>query len=77
MRQLDVRQRALVGRAHIGVDHLFAGRLIDRQRGGDLQMTNHQRGAGPLAQQFHKLAVQNIDLISQFFQRHSILVLRQ
>ena len=39
-------------------------------------MTDHQRGARPLAQQFHKLAVQGIDLISQFFQRHSILVLR-
>jgi hypothetical protein len=34
MRQLDVRQRALVGRAHVGVDHLFARRLVDRQRCG-------------------------------------------
>ena len=40
-------------------------------------MTDHQCGAGPLAQQFHKLAVQNIDLVAQFFQRHSILVMRR
>jgi hypothetical protein len=39
-------------------------------------MADHQRGAGPLAQQFDKLAVQDIDSFSQFFERHSILVLR-
>ena len=74
MRQLDVGQRALVGRAHVGVDDLFAGRLVHRQRSGGLQMADHLRGAGPLAEQLHKLAVQSIDLNSQFFQRHSILV---
>jgi hypothetical protein len=40
-------------------------------------VTYHLRRAGSLAQQFHKLAVQNINLVSQFFQRHFILVLRQ
>ena len=63
MRQLDVRQRPLVGRAHVGVDHLFARRLVHRQRSGSLQVTDHLRGAGPLAQQLHKLAVQNINLV--------------
>ena len=76
MRQFDVRQRTFVGRAHIGVDHLFARRLVDRQRRGSLQVADHLRGAGSLAQQFHKLAVQNINLFSQFFQRHFILVLK-
>ena len=76
MRQLDVRQRPLVGRAHVGVDHLFARRLVDRQRSGGLQMADHLRGAGPLAEQLNELAVQFIDSISQFFQRHFILVLR-
>ena len=74
MRKLDVRQGPLVGLAHIGVDHLLARRLVDGQRSGGLEVANHQRGAGPLAQQFHKLAVQYIDSIPQFFERHSILV---
>ena len=77
MRQFDVWQGAFVGRAHIGVDHLFTLRLVNRQRRGSLQVADHLRGAGSLAQQFHKLAVQNINLVSQFFQRHFILVLRQ
>jgi len=34
------------------------------------------RSAGPLAQQLDELAVQSINLVSQFFQRHSILVLK-
>ena len=74
MRQLDVRQRALVGRAHIGVDDLFALRLIHRKRSGGLQVADHLRGACPLAQQLDKLAVQHIDSDSQFFERHCILV---
>ena len=76
MRQLDVGQRPFVGRAHVGVDHLFAGRLVDRQRSGDLEVADHLRGAGPLAEQLNELAVQLIDSISQFFQRHFILVVR-
>ena len=76
MRQLNVRQRTLVGRAHVGVDHFFARRLVDRQRGGSLQVAHQLRGARSFAQQFHKLAIQNINLVSQFFQRHFILVLR-
>ena len=38
-------------------------------------MTDHLCGACPLAEQLHELSVKLIDL-SQFFQRHSILVLR-
>jgi hypothetical protein len=38
-------------------------------------VADHLRGACPLAQQFDELAVQSINLISQFFERHSILVL--
>ena len=34
------------------------------------------RGAGPLAQQLHKLPVEHIDPDPQFFNRHSILVMR-
>jgi hypothetical protein len=37
-------------------------------------VADHLRRAGSFAQQFDKLAVQNINLISQFFQRHFILV---
>jgi hypothetical protein len=33
-------------------------------------------GAGPLADELNELAVQNIDSITQFFQRHFILVSR-
>ena len=61
MRQLDVRQRTFVGRAHIGVDNLLAIRLVDRQRGGSLQIADHLRRARPFAQQFNELAVQHID----------------
>ena len=50
MRQLDIRQRPLVGRAHVGVDHLFSLRLVNRKRCGDLQLANHKRGARPLAE---------------------------
>jgi hypothetical protein len=62
--------------AHILVNHLFAGGLIHRQRRGRFQVANEQRGASSLVEQFHELAVQDIDSIAQFFQRHSILVLR-
>ena len=75
MRQLDVGQRPLVGRAHVGVDDLFALRLVNRQRSGGLEVADHLRGAGPLAEQLDQLAVQGIDSDSQFFQRHFILVL--
>ena len=33
-------------------------------------MADPLRGAGPLAQQFHELAVQFIDAYPQFFDRH-------
>jgi hypothetical protein len=39
-------------------------------------MTDLLRGACPLAQQLHQLPIQNINVIPQFFQRHSILVVR-
>jgi hypothetical protein len=39
-------------------------------------MTDLLSGACPLAQQLHQLPVQNINVIPQFFQRHSILVVR-
>ena len=73
MRQLDVGQRALVGRAHVGVDHLFAVRLVDRKRSGGLQVADHLRGACPLAEQLDQLAIQLIDSDSQFFHGHCIL----
>jgi hypothetical protein len=39
-------------------------------------VTDHQRRAGALAEQFNELAVQDINSFSQFFKRHLILVLR-
>src|SRR6185312_10190662 len=74
MRQLAVGQRALIGRADVLVDHLLAVGLINRQRRGGFELPNRQGGARPLAEQFHKLAIQHIDALSQFFDRHSILV---
>jgi hypothetical protein len=40
-------------------------------------LADHLRGAGPLIEQVNELAVQNIDLFTQFFERHSILELEQ
>jgi hypothetical protein len=76
MRQFNVWQGTLVRRAHIGVDHLFARRFVNRQRRGRFQVANPLRRSRPLAQQLHKLPVQSINPIPQFFQRHSILVLK-
>jgi hypothetical protein len=39
-------------------------------------VAHHLRGPRPFAQQFNKLAVQYINPIAQFFQRHFILVLK-
>jgi hypothetical protein len=73
MRELAVGQRSLVGRADVLIDHLFAVRLVDRQRRLRLQVAYHQRGLCPFAEQFHKLAVQHVDALTQFFDCHSIL----
>jgi hypothetical protein len=77
VRQFNVWQGTLVRRPYIGVDHLFARRFIHRQLCGSFQVANLLRRSRPLAQQLHKLPVQSINLISQFFQRHSILVLKK
>jgi hypothetical protein len=39
-------------------------------------MADLLRRTCPLAQQLHQLPVKSINLISQFFQRHSVLVLK-
>ena len=72
MDQFDIGQRAFVRSAHVRVDD-----LLNRQRSLYLEVTDHQRGAGSFAEQFDELAIENINLQSQFFERHFILVIRE
>ena len=55
------------GQASRGLDH--------RSLRGGLQVANHLRRPCPVTQQLHKLSIQSINLISQLFQRHSVLML--